>query len=115
MFQEPFTEKRPWGEFRQYTSGAPVTVKTVFVKKGERLSLQYHTKRTEFWKIISGMPDVTIGDSAIRAKAGDEFFIPKKANHRIAAVGEDVSFLEIAHGDFDENDIVRIKDDYGRT
>jgi len=115
MFREPFTEKRPWGEFRQYTSGAPVTVKTVFVKKGERLSLQYHEMRAEFWKIFSGMPEVTIGDSTVKAKTGDEFFVPKKTNHRIAAVDEDVLFLEIAYGDFDEKDIVRIEDTYGRS
>ena len=115
MFREPFTEKRPWGEFRQYTSGAPVTVKTVFVKKGERLSLQYHERRAEFWKIFSGTPEVTIGDSTVKAKTGDEFFVPKKTNHRIAAVDEDVLFLEIAYGDFDEKDIVRLEDTYGRS
>lgn len=112
---EPFTEKRPWGEFRQYTNGEPVTVKTILVKKGERLSLQYHMKRAEFWKILSGMPEVTIDDRIVRAKAGDEFIVPEKTNHRIAAVNEDVLFLEISYGDFDENDIVRIKDDYGRA
>lgn len=112
---EPFTEKRPWGEFRQYTNGEPVTVKTIFVKKGERLSLQYHTKRAEFWKIISGTPEVTIGASIMRAKVGDEFMVPEKTNHRIAAIDEDVLFFEISYGDFDENDIVRIKDDYGRA
>lgn len=112
---EPFTEKRPWGEFRQYTNGEPVTVKTILVKKGERLSLQYHMKRAEFWKILSGTPEVTIDDRIVRAKVGDEFTAHEKTNHRIAAVDEDVLFLEISYGDFDENDIVRIKDDYGRA
>lgn len=115
MNQEPFTEKRPWGEFRQYTSGAPVTVKTVFVKKGERLSLQYHNKRAEFWRILSGTPEVTVGDSTIRAKAGDEFFVSKHTNHRITAVDEDALLLEIAYGNFDEKDIVRLEDTYGRA
>lgn len=112
---EPFTEKRPWGEFRQYTKNEPVTVKTIFVKNGEQLSLQYHKKRREFWKILSGTPEVTIGDYVVRAKTGDEFLVPKEAPHRVAAIDEDALFLEISYGDFDENDIVRIKDNYGRA
>ena len=115
MIKEPFTEKRPWGEFRQYTSGESVTVKTVFVKAGECLSLQYHERRAEFWRVLSGAPDVTIGEKITHAKVGDEFMVPKGATHQIAAAEEDVEILEIAYGDFDENDIVRIEDNYGRV
>jgi len=35
--------------------------------------------------------------------------------HQLEAKDDDVQFLEIAFGNFDEEDIVRIKDKYGRA
>jgi mannose-6-phosphate isomerase len=110
-----FTEHRPWGEFREYTSGEPVTVKTILVKHGEELSLQLHHKRSEFWHILSGEPLVIIGDREIKAKKGDEFMIGVGVTHRIGAPDGEVEFLEIAKGEFDENDIIRLEDNYGRS
>ncbi|MDB5266565.1 MAG: mannose-6-phosphate isomerase, type [Parcubacteria group bacterium] len=112
---KPFSIKRPWGEFREYAENEPVTVKTIFIKDGESLSLQYHEHRGEFWHILKGTPEVTIGGEKVMAKAGDEFETPPNVEHRIAAVGGDVEFLEIARGQFDEKDIVRTEDKYGRT
>lgn len=110
-----FTENRPWGTFRQFIQNTPVTVKIITVKKGEAFSLQYHHKRVEFWKILSGTPQVTIGDTTVLAKKDDEFLIPITMQHRVSALENDVEFLEIAAGGFDENDIVRIEDKYGRN
>jgi mannose-6-phosphate isomerase-like protein (cupin superfamily) len=45
---------------------------------------------------------------------GDEFFIPKETVHQIKTSDSSVSILEIAFGNFDENDIVRLKDKYNR-
>ena len=111
---KPFTIKRPWGNFRQFTTNNPFTVKIILVKKGEAFSLQYHNKRSEFWRIISGTPEITIGDSVVEAKMGDEFQIPKKTKHRVRSLDTDTEFLEISSGEFDENDIVRLEDKYGR-
>ena len=133
MPEIPFTEKRPWGEFRQFTrasdgngpsaggSSQPVTVKTIFVRKGESLSLQKHALRSEFWRVISGTPDITKGRDGngkldvVSAKRGDEFMIGTGMEHRIAAPHDDVEILEIASGIFKEDDIVRIEDNYGRA
>ncbi len=111
----PFTEKRPWGEFRQFASDENVTVKIVTVKKGESLSLQKHNKRSEFWKILSGTPRVTSGENITEAKVGDEFDIGVGALHRVESVSGDVEFLEISRGKFEEGDIERFLDKYGRT
>ncbi|MEK7582178.1 MAG: phosphomannose isomerase type II C-terminal cupin domain [Patescibacteria group bacterium] len=113
--KDPFTEKRPWGEFRQFASGEAVTVKIITVKHGESFSLQYHQKREEFWRILKGMPEVIIGETSTHARPGDEFTVPVAVSHRVSALNDDVEFLEIARGDFDENDIVRIEDKYGRS
>ena len=112
---KPFSQKRPWGEFRQFTSHEPVTVKTILVKEGESLSLQFHHARTEFWRILSGTPEVTVGDVVVKAKPGDEFTVPTETNHRIQAIGSDAELLEISRGIFEEDDIVRIEDKYGRA
>ncbi|MCX6755979.1 MAG: phosphomannose isomerase type II C-terminal cupin domain [Candidatus Nomurabacteria bacterium] len=108
------TTQKPWGKFEQYTLNEPTTVKIIYINKGESLSLQYHKNRSEFWKIIEGNPIVTIGTEKIQAQQNDEFTIDNTVPHRIEATNEDVKFLEIAHGNFDESDIVRLEDKYGR-
>lgn len=117
MENEPlitYNEERPWGSFTQFTKNTPSTVKIIFVRAGEKLSLQYHKHRSEFWKILSGKGEITIGESLFSAEKGDEFFIPKESLHRISA-STDLEILEIALGEFDEDDIVRTEDIYGRT
>jgi mannose-6-phosphate isomerase-like protein (cupin superfamily) len=108
-------DDRPWGSFRQFTHNEATTVKILRVDDGQRLSLQYHNERSEFWVVLSGNPKLTIGDKIEQAKKGDEFFIPAKTKHRIEAPNGKVEMLEIAFGNFNEDDIVRIDDAYGRV
>lgn len=111
----PFTEKRPWGEFRQFTAQEPVIVKTILVRSGERTSLQHHSKRSEFWRVLAGEPEITIGTEKIIAHEGDEFTVSIGTPHRIAAPRGDCEILEISRGEFNEADIIRTEDDYGRS
>ena len=112
---KPETTKRPWGSFTVFTNNEPGTVKILHINKGEEFSLQYHTHRQEFWKIIKGNPTIVIGDKTENPKEGDEFIITPKMHHRISAPNDDVTVLEISQGFFDENDIVRIEDKYNRV
>lgn len=112
---EPYTEARPWGAFTKFVENTPCTVKTITVHPDQELSLQYHNHRNEFWFILSGAGVATVGDIHKEVKAGDTCFIEKKVNHRIKAGTEALVFLEIATGEFYEDDIIRIQDDYGRT
>jgi len=109
------TTKKPWGSFVSYTENEKSTVKLLYINKGEAFSLQHHNHREEFWKIIEGNPEITIGDKKIDAHKDDEFIIPVKTNHRIYAPDDNVTVLEISLGQFDEEDIVRIEDKYGRV
>lgn len=109
----PFTENRPWGYFTQFTKNTPSTVKIISVNAGESLSLQYHQHRAEFWKVLSGAGEITLGEEVIVAKKGDEFFVPVGTLHRISAK-TDIEILEIALGEFDEADIIRTEDRYNR-
>jgi mannose-6-phosphate isomerase-like protein (cupin superfamily) len=106
--------EKPWGEFERFTLNELSTVKLITVKSGESLSLQTHKHRSEFWKIIKGKPAVQIGNSVVDALPGDEFTIAEGEQHRISASADDVLFLEIAVGTFDEDDIVRLEDKYDR-
>ena len=110
-----YTEKRPWGSFTDFIKNIPSTVKIITVNPNQELSLQYHHNRDEFWFVISGNGIATIGDSKLEIKSESTCFIPRKINHRVKALNEKLIFLEISFGDFDENDIVRLSDDYGRV
>ncbi|MFI5260682.1 MAG: phosphomannose isomerase type II C-terminal cupin domain [Candidatus Paceibacteria bacterium] len=106
---------RPWGEYERYTLNEQSTVKIITVRAGQSISLQTHKNRDEFWRIIKGSGIVRVGDTDHEAHESDTFFIPKHSKHRAQGGSEDLVFLEIAFGDFDENDIERIEDKYGRV
>lgn len=106
---------RPWGQFERFTLNEESTVKIITVNAGEKLSLQTHEKREEFWRVISGYGTVTVGDVVEDAHPGDEFFIPTGTQHRVEGGEEGLAFLEIAFGTFDESDIKRLDDAYGRA
>lgn len=108
------TTKRPWGSFTRFTNNELSTVKILNVNQGEELSLQYHNKREEFWKVLTGTPKIVIGEEVFDAKEGDEFSVLVGVKHRISAPNDNVSILEISKGEFDENDIVRLEDKYHR-
>ena len=110
-----FQIDKPWGNFRQFTHNETTTVKILSLNPNTSLSLQYHNHRSEFWFVISGHPVITIGDDTMEAKPGNEFTIEIKEPHRLEAQNDAVQVLEIAYGDFDERDIVRIEDKYGRS
>lgn len=107
--------EKPWGKFEQFTHNEITTVKILHVNMGGSLSLQDHEQRSEFWRVISGHPSVTIGDKKFNANPGDEFIIEKLQPHQLEAIIDNVDVLEIAYGNFDEEDIIRIKDKYGRA
>lgn len=107
--------ERPWGRFERLTNNKNSTVKLLYVNKGESLSLQYHNKRDEFWKVISGNPLIEIDELKEKANPGDIFETKAGSKHRISAPDNDVVILEISLGEFDEEDIVRVEDKYNRV
>lgn len=113
-FVKKYTEKKPWGQFEQFTKNEPSTVKILTINPHQALSLQYHCHREEFWKVLCGNPKITIGDTVNQANDGDEFLIAQGQKHQIRAGGFVVKVLEISLGAFDENDIVRLEDRYSR-
>lgn len=108
-------EERPWGNFERFTLNEKTTVKIITVKPGEAFSLQSHTHRAEFWRIISGSGEVTHGQEKRTIRTGEQVWSPEGSEHRMAAGPEGIVFLEISFGEFDEADITRLEDRYGRA
>ena len=110
-----YSESRPWGRFEKFHENKSCTVKLIYVNANSRLSLQYHKKRSEFWKVIKGTAMVEINEKRIVLGEGDTITIPRQAKHRVLALKSECIILEISYGRFDENDIVRLEDDYQRV
>jgi mannose-6-phosphate isomerase len=110
-----FVANRPWGSFTQFVSNETVTVKTILVEAGHRLSLQRHEHRGEMWTMLDVPIDVTVDDRTWTAGVGETVWVPRGATHRIANPGEKAGrILEVGFGFFDESDIERLEDDYAR-
>jgi mannose-1-phosphate guanylyltransferase/mannose-6-phosphate isomerase len=107
--------KKPWGKFEQYTHNVPCTTKIITVKPGGKLSCQYHHNRDELWVVLDPDAQVEIGDEVLYPEPEEEVFIPRGTVHRLSCYGDrPARILEISFGEFDENDIVRLEDVYGR-
>ncbi len=108
-------DDRPWGWFRRYADNEVCTVKIIEVNPGEALSLQRHRNRDELWVALDAGLVVTIDDEQTVAERGQEFFVPRGAVHRVAGAEDGPArFMEVAFGEFDEDDIERLDDRYGR-
>jgi mannose-6-phosphate isomerase len=106
--------KKPWGDFINIWREKEVNVKIISVKPGSRLSLQSHKKRSEIWLIIKGALYCQIKNRVRKMKRGACYLIPKGARHRLSAKKQGGRIVEISFGRFDEKDIIRYEDDYGR-
>ena len=108
--------EKPWGFFRQYTHNEVSTVKIITVNPHQQLSLQSHEKRDELWVFIDEGLIAEVSEKKIRSNRNNQVFIAKGERHRLANDSDQAArILEISFGVFDENDIVRYEDRYGRV
>ena len=110
-----FQIERPWGSFRQFTKNENSTIKIITVRPNEILSLQSHAHRSEFWHVISGSGQVEIDSVLQDTTEGGEYEIKIGEKHRLSAGTNGLQVLEIAIGEFDEEDILHYEDKYGRA
>jgi mannose-6-phosphate isomerase-like protein (cupin superfamily) len=115
---EEYREGRPWGNFRRLVHNEPCTVKLITVDPGHRLSLQSHNHRSELWTFLDPGGIAEVDGKEVRPAPGEQVFIPCGARHRLASAPDaagPVRVLELGFGKFDEDDIVRYEDQYGRS
>ncbi|HEX5774632.1 MAG TPA: phosphomannose isomerase type II C-terminal cupin domain [Candidatus Paceibacterota bacterium] len=107
-------EDRPWGSFDRLTHGEETTVKFLDLLPEKRFSDQRHAHRSEYWVVLKGAGTATVDGIEREVGVGDEVEIPTGAWHRLKGGPEGLRVLEIAFGAFDEKDIERRDDDFGR-
>lgn len=107
--------ERPWGSFKQFANNEPSTVSMMTVLPGQRLSLQSHTRRAELWIVIDNGATIQVGDTIKTYNAGDEIWIPANERHRLSCNSDyPIRVLEVAFGNWQQEDIKRYDDDYER-
>lgn len=109
---------RPWGFYKTTALNSIFQSKILYVSPGQRLSLQSHQRREEYWIVIHGEGIIQLGESVHPIAAGSTHFIPKGCIHRLENTSalETLIISEVQLGDyFGEDDIHRYSDEYGRV
>jgi mannose-6-phosphate isomerase len=98
--------------------------KILIVGPGKRLSWQYHHRRAEIWRVIEGNVGIIRSENDQEGKLeefkpGDFITLQKRERHRLIGLQDWGIVAEIwQHTDpdnpSDEDDIVRVQDDFGR-
>jgi mannose-6-phosphate isomerase-like protein (cupin superfamily) len=98
--------------------------KILVVAPEKRLSWQYHHRRAEIWKLIGGVAGIVISDTdeekeKTELKIGDIIQLKQGERHRLLGLNGWGVVAEIwrhtdAENPSDEDDIVRVQDDFGR-
>ena len=98
--------------------------KILLVKPEARLSWQYHHRRAETWRVVEGpvgiLRSATDQEGAVESfEAGETIVLEKGERHRLIGLegwGVVAEFWQHTDPDHpsDEDDIVRVQDDYAR-
>lgn len=98
--------------------------KILVVAPEKKLSWQYHSRRAEIWKLIGGAAAIAVSDTDVEKetrylKAGNIVHLKQGERHRLIGLETWGIVAEIwRHTDADhpsdEDDIIRLQDDFGR-
>ena len=104
--------------------GGKLSPKILIVKSNARLSWQYHNRRAEVWQVYKGTAGIIRSESDKEnemkvCKEGDQIILKQGERHRLIGLNEASVVAEIwqhtdANHPSDENDIIRVQDDFGR-
>ena len=112
---------KPWGEELILERTATTVVKALRIRANRRLSLQFHRRKRETLMLLSGDAVLIVGSSFdtlqdVALREGERHEIEAGVIHRLSAGLSGADILEIASRvPDDEEDIVRLADDYGRV
>jgi mannose-6-phosphate isomerase len=112
----PSKTEKPWGYELLFACTGKYAGKLIYVRKGHRLSLQYHKKKDEAMliqqgKVILEIEDKT-GKRTLTLETGGSVHLPPLTKHRLQAL-ENTILFEVSTPEID--DVVRLEDDYGRA
>lgn len=107
--------QKPWGKYADIHRTDKLVLKVITVNPKQRLSLQSHNKRSEFWVVTSGQCLCEIDGTTYHMEQGMCISIGCGQHHRLI---NDTHYLceitELQWGICEEEDIIRYEDDYGR-
>ncbi|PSR09276.1 MAG: phosphoheptose isomerase [Bacteroidetes bacterium] len=114
----------PEEDFEKLKLSKKLSPKILMVAPGKRLSWQYHHRRAEIWRCIDGQVGVVTSLTNEEAqkhtlKVGDKIKLQQGERHRLVGLDDWGVVAEIwqhtdANKPSDEEDIVRLQDDFGR-
>ncbi|MFP1898327.1 mannose-1-phosphate guanylyltransferase/mannose-6-phosphate isomerase [Lonsdalea quercina] len=116
-FREHQYSFRPWGNISNIDAGDHYQVKRIVVHPGQGLSLQRHYHRAEHWVVVSGTAKVNVDNKEFYLSENQSTVIPTNSVHTLENPGQiDLIMIEVRSGHhITEDDIVRLKDRYGRV
>ena len=98
--------------------------KVLLVAPQQRLSWQYHHRRAEMWQVVRGPVGVATSDTDEQGEVksyqvGERIVLKQGERHRLVGLQDWGVLAEIwqhtdANQPSDEDDIVRVQDDFGR-
>ena len=111
------TVKKPWGHEEIWAETPNYVGKYLHIEPGYRLSRQYHVKKEETLRVISGklLLEIGSGENLVSSalEAGDVYHVSPGTVHRFCATSEKVVLVEVSTPELD--DVVRLEDDYARS
>ena len=104
--------------------GEKLSPKILIINPHSKLSFQYHNRRSEIWRVYRGKVGVSksMDDNQkpmLILKENDQIKLKEGERHRLIGLDDYAVVLEIwqhtnTDNPSDEDDIVRLSDDYGR-
>jgi quercetin dioxygenase-like cupin family protein len=104
---------KPWGWELWFAKSRHYVGKIIFIKKGHRLSRQYHRFKHETVYADQGTWRLELGKARRLVKPGTAIVIKPGTVHRFWAMKEDVRLIEVSTPQV--KDVIRLEDDYGRV
>ena len=108
--------EKPWGHEEIWAETPRYVGKYLHIEPGCRLSRQYHEKKEETIRVLSGKLLLEIGSGENLARStlatGDVYHITPLTIHRFCATDERVVLVEVSTPELE--DVVRLQDDWSR-
>lgn len=108
--------QKPWGHEEIWAETPKYVGKYLHIKAGHRLSRQYHERKEETIRVLSGKLILELGSGEnmvfTSLSAGEVFHVTPLTVHRFGAGDESVVLVEVSTPELD--DVIRIADDYSR-
>lgn len=107
---------KPWGKEEIWAETPKYVGKYLYISPGHRLSRQYHEKKEETIRVLSGelLLEIGAGENVtqMRLLPGEIYHVTPLTVHRFCATVSEVVLVEVSTPELD--DVVRLQDDYTR-